>query len=495
MRFFYLLLMFTSSCIVNAQIDWKRSSATGNIPTWMGTVNTERGTAALGDKIYVVSRKSGNLIKVINGTNGTDLVDVSNYSGVSGGTFALNDVEVSSNGAILACNLTETSNSTAFKVYRWNSETDTPSVYISYQNTGATADNLRLGDSFTVTGDISGNAVIMAGGQVSGTSGSAAVHKIVQWIVTGGVLGIPTVITLSPLGMTSGNLVATPETISANPNFFIKSNGRSLYKCNSNGTVTTETTSLIALSSNDIKYFEVGTKKYIAAFTYGTGGENVKLIDVTFGLLSATTIASTPTLGTTANGNGTGGLGIKTIPDPLGGSNNSIIVYALSTNNGISATTLVDNGTGALAAPIAVAQSVCSPGTVANLTATGTNLKWYTVATGGNALATSTAVVTGTYYVSQTVSNIESARTSVAVTVTASTTNGSVTQSQVGGTYKWPANGITYTSSITTTYVSGCNTATLNLTITPDPNTIQVVVKGIKGVWVTNVASTALNSL
>jgi len=497
MNFFYsILFFFASSCIVNAQIDWKRSSATGTLPTWMGTSNTERGIAALGDKIYVVSRKSGTLIKVINGTNGTDLPDIINYTGVSGGTFALNDVEVSSNGAILACNLTETSNSSAFKVYRWNSETATPSLYISFLNSGAIADNLRLGDSFTVTGDITGNAVIMAGGQVSGTAGTSAVHKIVRWIVTGGILGAPSVLTLSSLGMTSGNLVATPETISANPNFFIKSNGRAIYKCNSNGTLTTETTALIASSANDIKYFEVGTKKYIAAFSYGTGSENVKLIDVTFGLLTATTVGSTPTLGTTANANGTGGLAIKTVPDPSGGSANSIIVYALSTNNGLSGTTLLDKGENVVIAPSAVAQSICSnPGTVASLMATGTNLKWYNSATGGTPLATATAVVAGTYYVSQTVSNIESSRTSVAVTITASTTIGSITQSQVGGTYTWPANGLTYTSSTTATSASGCNTATLNLTITPSGNTNPVVVKGIKGVWVTNVASTALNSL
>lgn len=496
MRFLYLILFFASSYIVNAQIDWKRSSANGNLPSWMGTINTERGIAALGDKIYVVSRKSGTLIKVINGTNGTDLPDIINYTGVTGGTFALNDVEVSSNGSILACNLTETSNSSAFKVYRWNTETATPSLYISFLNTGVISDNLRLGDSFTVTGDITGNAVIMAGGQVSGTAGATAVHKIVRWIVTGGVLSAPTIITLGSLGLTSGNLVATPETISANPNFFIKSNGRAIYKCNSNGTLTAETTALIASSANDIKYFELGSKKYIAAFTYGTADENVELIDVSSGLSSAIFIGSTPTLGTTINANGTGGLAIKTVPDPLGGAANSIIVYALSTNNGISGTTLLNNGGNVVVAPSAAAQSICSNlGTVASLKAIGTNLKWYSNATGGTALATSTPLVAGTLYVSQTVSNVESSRTAVAVTITASTTTGSITQSQVGGTYTWPANGVTYTSSATATSVSGCNNATLNLTITPGNNTGPVVVKGIKGVWITNVASTALNSL
>ena len=62
-------------------------------------------------------------------------------------------------------------------------------------------------------------------------------------------------------------------------------------------------------------------------------------------------------------------------------------------------------------------QQFCNSATVANLTATGTALKWYTAATGGVALATSTPLVSGTYYVSQTLGACESPRTAVAVNV------------------------------------------------------------------------------
>ncbi|MGC4040186.1 MAG: T9SS type A sorting domain-containing protein [Flavobacterium sp.] len=68
-------------------------------------------------------------------------------------------------------------------------------------------------------------------------------------------------------------------------------------------------------------------------------------------------------------------------------------------------------------APIASAQAFCNAATVANLVATGTNLKWYNVASGGSALVSTTALSTGTYYVSQTVNSLESSRTSVAVTI------------------------------------------------------------------------------
>lgn len=54
-------------------------------------------------------------------------------------------------------------------------------------------------------------------------------------------------------------------------------------------------------------------------------------------------------------------------------------------------------------------QTLCSASTVANLTATGTNIKWYATSTGGTALASTTALVNGsTYFASQTVNGCES---------------------------------------------------------------------------------------
>uniref|UniRef100_UPI00286B2E78 T9SS sorting signal type C domain-containing protein n=1 Tax=Flavobacterium sp. TaxID=239 RepID=UPI00286B2E78 len=78
-----------------------------------------------------------------------------------------------------------------------------------------------------------------------------------------------------------------------------------------------------------------------------------------------------------------------------------------------------------------------------------------------------------TYTVSGTYTNVTTNAAgcpdtaTLVLTITPSTTTGSVTQTQLGGSYTWPANGVTYFSSTTTTFVSGCNTATLNLTITP----------------------------
>jgi len=80
--------------------------------------------------------------------------------------------------------------------------------------------------------------------------------------------------------------------------------------------------------------------------------------------------------------------------------------------------------TGAVASnvlQITVNQPSFSPGTftVANLQATGSDIQWYAAASGGTALATSTALVNGThYYASQTVNSVEStARLDVTATI------------------------------------------------------------------------------
>jgi hypothetical protein len=79
---------------------------------------------------------------------------------------------------------------------------------------------------------------------------------------------------------------------------------------------------------------------------------------------------------------------------------------------------LIIGGTVVPVAPTAGAQTFCASATVANLVATGTDLKWYDVETAGTALASTTVLATGNYFVSQTVSGSESTRTSVAVTIT-----------------------------------------------------------------------------
>jgi Ig-like domain CHU_C associated/Secretion system C-terminal sorting domain/SprB repeat len=111
--------------------------------------------------------------------------------------------------------------------------------------------------------------------------------------------------------------------------------------------------------------------------------------------------------------------------------------------------------------------------TVADLYANGSNLQWYAAAVGGAPLATTTALVNGTtYYASQSINGCVSAGR-LAVDVIVTTVARTVTHTACG-TYTWPENNQTYTSSgtYTRTVVNAfaCDSIiTLNLTINPQP--------------------------
>ena len=111
---------------------------------------------------------------------------------------------------------------------------------------------------------------------------------------------------------------------------------------------------------------------------------------------------------------------ITTLTDSSGNTNTGTLNgFALTgaTSNWVSPGGVV---TGTMSpAPLSVTspQVFCTGSTVANLTATGTTIKWYNVATGGTALVSTTVLATGTYYVTQTTGTCESPRTAVTVTV------------------------------------------------------------------------------
>lgn len=96
--------------------------------------------------------------------------------------------------------------------------------------------------------------------------------------------------------------------------------------------------------------------------------------------------------------------------------------FALSNHGGTNRGYSINNFFQCVApdAPTASSQSFCDGATVAELVATGeagATFSWYTVATGGTALADATVLATGTYYVEQDLGDCPSERTAVSVTV------------------------------------------------------------------------------
>jgi Ig-like domain CHU_C associated/Secretion system C-terminal sorting domain len=125
----------------------------------------------------------------------------------------------------------------------------------------------------------------------------------------------------------------------------------------------------------------------------------------------------------------TGGTGTATAPTPSTATVGSVTYYVSQTTGTCEGprAAIVVNVLALPSAPtVTTPLTYCQNATATALTATGTNLKWYTVATGGTALATAPTPVTTTigsttFYVSQTTGTCEGSRAAIVVNVTATT--------------------------------------------------------------------------
>ena len=305
---------------------WERCSRTNNKPVWFGN-DSERGLAYYNGKIYVVSRKEGYFIRIINAQNGQDLgfIDV---KGISGGVYYLNDIEISSDGKLLACNLTTDAGSDPFKIYKWNNETSQPEVFISYSG-----GNYRLGDLFTVVGNLSSNAVIYAA--------AANSSKVFKWIVSNGTLNSQMPIEINLSNFTFGTVPAVyPLSLNTDSDFYVNSQSKQVTLFSSTGKNKGSISGgVIPSSSNKIILFEYNSKKFIATFQSNNtpdnpNGQNARIIDATnqpANILESDLYGVTSRLGNISNGNATGDIAL------FSDGNGNFVIFVLATNNGIGA--------------------------------------------------------------------------------------------------------------------------------------------------------------
>jgi uncharacterized protein (TIGR03382 family) len=286
--------------------------------TFLGTGNNERGLGynSATNHLLLPSRNGGAFIRVLNASTGAEVGSL-DMTGVAGGTFAINMVDVAADGAIYGGNLS-TAVGANFKVYRWSGESSVPTVAHD-----ATTGLARTGDSFAVTGSGANTRIVAAGSNNVTASNFAA-------LTTADGLAFTSVARLSIGGTTTASNDYRLGLTFQNADTIIGSQG-------SNGRVTgfdgtLQDTIQLTASQRPLDFAVIGGLPILAAIDTVTS--IVSVYDITIPSAPVLLNAGTTTSGTLAgNSNGTGSVQWGSI------TGDSATLYAMSSNQGIQAFT------------------------------------------------------------------------------------------------------------------------------------------------------------
>lgn len=295
--------------------------------TWL-TTNNEQRSMAFNPVTGNLLLTNGLGVRVIDSSTGVSPTFLS-VAGIAGGTRALNTIGVTTDGVIYGTNLTSAaaaSGTNAFKVYRWSDQGAAP--VLAYEGNAGLA-GARVGDSFAVFGsDASGR---MAAG--FSNSPTVAGNNSFSYLTTGAA---PTATAISiasnppaagafRLGITFVDADTLYGTQGSNILNLVSVSG-------STGTLD-DTSPWTDPNERGIGYAVVGGLPLLA--TVQSNSNAVRLYDVSS--LENPVLLSTLNLTTSfvANGNGTAAIAWGNI------SGNTANLYALNTNNGIQAFTVV----------------------------------------------------------------------------------------------------------------------------------------------------------
>ncbi len=323
-----LLLLFVLALPASAQYntDWQRSLAASNLPSWFGA-STERGlaygTVGVNERLYVASRNGSTNVQILDASTGAD-VGTLDVTGIAGGLYPINDIEVSDDGVIMACNMTlnASADTNEFRCYTWTTEADAPTPVITYA--AGAAD--RLGDKITLTGSCATNTATLW----AASGNSTTVYKF-GTTTNCASFDAPTTVTVdASMGSTPD---VTPD-FSGAGGFYGTGNGSNVNVYSAAGTTDgTLSTAIVGTASTALTTFTSGGRNYVGIFNFGA--KNGLIVDATDGLATATSYGSTPTLGASGSPS-TGGTGDVAVRDNGDGT---FTLFVLATNNGLGAYT------------------------------------------------------------------------------------------------------------------------------------------------------------
>lgn len=266
--------------------------------------------------LYLVDRNGGTFVRILDGNTGA-LLGSLDTTGVTGGTFTLNMIDVADDGTIYAANLS-TSATSAFKVYRWANEAAAPTVAFN-----AVSGRIRTGDTFAVTGSGVNTKLISAGGSNAGqhyalfSTVDGSNYTVTNPAVTGAAtgafrLGIDFAGPNTVLGkQPTAPLTAVAAAGGAATTHNMQSAGEALIAWHAADNYLAS----IDINNNLVRLYD---------------GSNLSLLSTT-GLMDSANNTTGPPV---ANGNGTGDL-------KFGSFGGVLRLYAMNSNNGIQAFTVI----------------------------------------------------------------------------------------------------------------------------------------------------------
>ncbi|MCC6492827.1 MAG: DUF4623 domain-containing protein [Pirellulales bacterium] len=286
--------------------------------TFLQGANVQRGLTynSQNNHLYVVDRNGGNFVRIVDGDTGA-LLGSLDVTGVAGGTFVVNAIDVDDAGVIYAANLTTASTSN-FKVYRWANEAAAPTVAFD-----GPSNRTRTGDTFAVIGSGANTKFVAAGGSNAGqdfalfTTSDGLSYSVSNPTATGAAtgafrLGLDFAGPDTAVGKQTGQpLTVAPAAGGAAATYALNATGEAPLAWDA----ATNLLATIDINSNAVRLYD-GLNLANAATT---------------GLLDTENLTTGAVV---ANGNGVGDL-------KFGRNAGQLRLYALNTNNGIQAFAVV----------------------------------------------------------------------------------------------------------------------------------------------------------
>lgn len=256
---------------------WNYSQTSGKTADWMtyGSQGVEDMTLKDG-KLYIVKRGTGitdHSIEIVNAYTGAKTGTL-NTDACTTGVYDLSSIETLGS-SIIACNLTN-STSTNFIIYKWDSDTATPTEMLN-----ATLPCARLGDAMSVSGN-------MTSGRIWFLYGSTVYYYTVS---NGAITSTtPTQITLTKDGsaydIASGNAYSN-ITVESDGSFWVSSSLQQYAATHFSSTGAYIETLGDVSQGTDLKFFTVNGSKYAAMSKY-FNTSNTSLSDAAVTVCNAT---------------------------------------------------------------------------------------------------------------------------------------------------------------------------------------------------------------